>query len=166
MTRSLALLPLALLLPAAAPAQRSTFYWLADVGALSSGGKTSFRSGLAGGGEIAITKGFSAGPEMGLIAPARGVYWDNIAGLGSLNGYYHIRYDHTRRFDPFGTAGYAVMFRTATKHMFQYGAGFNYWVREDLAFRTEFRDRTFGDNNGNAHLWTFRVGVAFTHLFP
>jgi hypothetical protein len=166
MRRSLRVYGLLLLSCAAALAQRSTFYWLADAGGLSATGHTGFRAGLAGGGEIAIAKGFSAGPEIGFIAPKHGKFGDTVMGLGSLNGYYHIRHGRSSRFDPFATMGYAVLFRHGSVNMFQYGAGLNYWAREDLAFRTEFRDRTWGVNPGSAHLWSFRIGVSFTHLFP
>jgi hypothetical protein len=145
-----------------AAAQRSHFHWLADAGGLTSGGNTSFRAGLGGGGEIAIGKGFSAGPELGFIAPRTGRFRDTVMGLGALNGYYHFRPDSRVKFDPYASMGYSVLFRDGHVNLFNYGGGLTYWVREDLGFRTEFRDRT----GSGIHLWSFRVGVSFTRLLP
>ena len=150
---------------AGALAQRSHFYWLTDAGGLTAAGNTRFRAGLVGGGEIAITKGFSAGPELGIIAPKYGRFWSTVMGQGAFNGYYHVYHGRTARFDPYGTMGYAVVFRDGHLNMFNYGGGMNYWAREDLAVRLEFRDRLSRDPV-SAHLWTFRIGVSFTHLFP
>ena len=69
------------------------------------------------------------------------------------------------RFDPFGGVGYSVQFRGDTVNMFHYGGGFNYWAGKDLALRLELRDRLYR-TPVPGHLWTFRIGVAFTHLFP
>lgn len=143
-------------------AQRSHFHWLVDAGGATSGGNTRFVAGLTGGGEIAIGRGFSAGPEMGFIAPSKGRFWDTVQGLAALNGYYHFRQDERVRFDPYVSSGYSVVFRDGHLNMFNYGGGLNYWVIPNVGFRGEFRDRT---GNG-MHLWSFRFGVSFTRLFP
>jgi hypothetical protein len=57
MRRSLRVYGLLLLSCAAALAQRSTFYWLADAGGLSAAGHTGFRAGLVGGRRRALTAG-------------------------------------------------------------------------------------------------------------
>jgi hypothetical protein len=146
----------------AATAQRSHFHWLADAGGLTADGITSFRAGLSGGGEIAIGRGFSAGPELGFIAPRTGRFRDTVVGLGSANGYYHFRGDRTVRFDPYASMGYSALFRREHVNLFNYGGGLTYWVRPDVGFRAEFRDRA----GSGMHLWSFRVGVSFTRLFP
>lgn len=147
---------------AAALAQRSHFHWLVDAGGATARGNTSFVAGLTGGGEIAIARGFSAGPELGFIAPRTGRFWDSVVGLAALNGYYHIRPGRTVRFDPYVSSGYSVLFRSDRIDMFNYGAGLTYWVKPDVGFRSEFRDRV----GGGMHLWSFRFGVSFTRLAP
>lgn len=143
-------------------AQRPHFHWLIDAGGRSEGGNTSFVAALNGGGEIPIAYGFSAGPELGFIAPRTGRFWDTVQGIGSMNGYYHFRHGRTPRFDPYASMGYSVLFRDGFTNLFNYGGGLNYWVRPDLAFRTEFRDRT----GAGMHLWSFRFGISFTRLQP
>jgi hypothetical protein len=149
---------------AGALAQRSHYYWTTDLGGYSTAGRNSFRAGLNGGGEIAIKYGIAAGPNLGFIAPVHGLFWDTVQGLGSANGYYHPMYARLNRsrWDPFATAGYGVMFRSDVVNMFNYGGGLNYWVGDDIGVRTEFRNFT----RSGANLWTFRIGVCFTHLFP
>jgi hypothetical protein len=148
---------------AALPGQRTLGYWAGEVGAATAGGVSDFRAGLAGGAEIAIGKGFSAGPEIGFITPRR-AFHDNVAGLASASGFYHVRHGRPV-LDPFVSAGWSALFRSDSVNFFHYGAGLNYWISPDIAVRTEFRDRLH--NNGSTlHLWTFRLGLSFTHLSP
>lgn len=147
----------------AALAQRSFFYWVGEAGAATAAGESSFRAGLTGGGEIAIAKGFSAGPEMGFLTP-RHHFNNNVAGLAAANGFYHFQHGK-RALDPYVSAGYSALFRDGHINFFNYGGGLNYWVNPTLAVRAEFRDRV--NNSGpTLHLWTFRLGVSFTRLFP
>lgn len=147
---------------ATALAQRPHFYWMVEAGGRTEEGNTGFIAGLYGGGEIPIASGFSVGPELGFTAPSTGLFWSTVQGVGSLNGYYHIRHGREPRLDPFVSMGYSALFRDGHTNLFNYGGGVNYWVRPDLAFRGEFRDRT---GNG-LHLWSFRFGVSFSRLSP
>jgi hypothetical protein len=153
---------LACFCPAAMP-QRTHLYWLGEAGGATAGGQTSFRAGLSGGAEIAIAKGFSAGPEIGFITP-RTNFHDNVAGLASVNGFYHIRHGKPV-LDPFVSSGWSVLFRNGSANFFNYGGGLNCWLTPSVALRAEFRDRIHGDGT-NFHLWGFRLGVSFTRLSP
>ncbi len=148
--------------PAAMP-QRTHLYWLGEGGGATSGGQTSLRTGLFGGAEIDVAKGFAVGPEIGFITPTTHFH-DNVAGLASGNLFYHIRHGKPA-LDPFVTSGWSMLFRGGTTNFFNYGGGLNYWLIPGIALRAEFRDRIHS-GPADLHLWGFRLGVSFTRLAP
>ncbi len=148
----------------AAHAQRSHAYWVATPGAVTAG-STAFRLGTSGGGELAIAKGFAAGAEIGMVGPVQH-FADRVLGVVSASGYYHPVWSKTARLDPFGAAGWSLLFRDGTRNMLNYGGGLNYWFARDMALRTEFRDHTFSNGGARVHYWGVRIGVSFRRFSP
>jgi hypothetical protein len=111
---------------------------------------------LGGSGEALPYKGFGVGGEVGgLVAlqePGGGL------GLISANGSYH--FNRQRKVAPFLTGGYSCMWGNGQRNLANFGAGVNYWIRERLGIRFEFRDHLYLDDS-NRHLLGFRVGVVF-----
>jgi hypothetical protein len=151
------------LAPALASAQsaderRGQGYVFVAPGAASGGGTTaSLHFGV--GGEGLVYKGLGAGGEIGYFAPARGL--GEGFGIFSANGSYHFR-DSTssRKLIPFVTGGYSLLFHSGTAHAFNVGGGVNYWFRDRLGLRLEFRDHVL-TNGGTVHYYGFRIGLAF-----
>jgi hypothetical protein len=58
------------------------------------------------------------------------------------------------------TVGYTLFFRSGTANGFNFGGGVNYWFREHLGLRLEFRDNV-STTWDTEHYLGFRVGLAF-----
>jgi hypothetical protein len=111
------------------------------------------------GGEGLIYKGLGAGGEIGYLTPARGI--GNGFGIVSGNGSYHFtNVSESRKFVPFATGGYSFLFRSGTAHGFNAGGGVNYWFRERIGLRVEFRDNVFYSGRP-IHFLGVRVGLSF-----
>jgi hypothetical protein len=83
-------------------------------------------------------------------------------GLGhfSLNGSYHFLKSGNGKTVPFITGGYTGFFRSFYANGVNFGGGVNYWFKEKVGLRVEFRDNVLIEN-GTAHFLDFRVGFAF-----
>ena len=127
-------------------------YGLAGPGFFSGDGSAVFNA--AGGGEVLLINGLALGGELGFAAP------DGI-GLASAGVSYHFGgRDRGRRMVPFITGGGSLAFRSsASAGGGNIGGGIQYWVRDRMTLRFEFRDFIFSSDS--PHLLMFRVGVAF-----
>jgi len=114
---------------------------------------------IGGGGEALVYKGLGLGGEVGYLAPWR-AFADGI-GVLSLDGSYHFRpRSGEQKLVPFVTGGYTLFFRSGTANGFNFGGGVNYWFREHLGLRLEFRDNVW-TTYATVHWLGFRVGLAF-----
>ena len=124
--------------------------------------------GFGGGGEWLVYRRLGAGFDAsGLLIFRRN---NTIAGFApvSLNGTYHfVSPNRIRNLDPFVTAGYSIgIFGGGIDHgWFNFGGGANFWLREGLGLRLEFRDLV-EPNSGIAddprdHFPAFRIGLVW-----
>jgi len=86
----------------------------------------------------------------------------NGVGLASFNGAYHfVSSQRERRLVPFVTAGYTRAFANQNgANLANYGAGFQYWFKENWAFRVEGRDH-INTSGPVAHAWQIRLAIVF-----
>lgn len=111
---------------------------------------------VGGGGEGLIKDGFGAGAEVGYVAPVESS--SNGLGLFSANASYHFGgKDESKKFVPFVTGGYSLVFRSGASHGGNFGGGVHYWISDGVALRVEFRDHIFSSDF--PHLLSFRFGV-------
>ena len=117
---------------------------------------------LGGGGERLIYKDLGAAAEVASITPIG--RFDDGFGLFSTNASYHFGgTDSSRKWIPFVSGGYSMLFRDGTKSGLNVGGGVQYWASPHLALRFEVRDHAFSEGglNRNLHLYGLRVGVMF-----
>lgn len=126
-------------------------------GATSPGGTGTAHIG--GGGEGLVYKGLGVGAELGYLAPWQS--FGNGLGVLSLDGSYHfLPHRGEGKVVPFVTSGYTLFFRSGTANGVNFGGGVNYWFRDHLGLRLEFRDNVW-TTYGTAHHVGFRIGLAF-----
>jgi hypothetical protein len=111
---------------------------------------------VGGGGEAVFGSGLGVGAEIGYVTPIKS--WGDGIGLFSLNGAYHFK--NSSKVVPFVTGGYSGFFREGYANGFNFGGGVNYWMKERVGLRFEFRDQVPG-NTDLGHVYGFRVGVTF-----
>jgi hypothetical protein len=107
-----------------------------------------------------LYKGLAAGADIGWQGPTQS--FRNGVGLASFNGAYHfVSSQRERRLVPFVTAGYTRAFANQSgANLANYGAGFQYWFKENWAFRVEGRDH-INTNGPAAHAWQIRLAIVF-----
>lgn len=117
---------------------------------------------LGGGGEAALARRFGLGAEIGALKPLTNRYAIST-GLASVSPTYHfLGTGSQRKFDPFTTGGFSVLFAGGAGAAIHYGGGMNYWLRSRLGLRVEFRDHLWSPESGESvHLIDFRFGVVF-----
>lgn len=148
----LRILLLAVLTAAAAVAQTHG-YFLAAPGVAHAGNETLGLIHLGVGGEYVFRNTYGAGAEIGLMGRTD----LGAAGIVSLNGYYH--FPRHGAWTPFVTAGYTNVFELFNGNsMANIGGGVNYWYKDHLGIKLEFRDH-FG--SANINYAEFRFGVNF-----
>src|SRR5690242_12626041 len=108
------------------------------------------------GGERLIYKGIGAGADIGYLTPTRD--WGAVLGVLSVNGSYHFT-PQDRKLIPFVPAGYSLFFRSGKVDLFNFVGGVQYWMKDHLGLRAEFRDHV--QPNPNQHFWEFRFGLSF-----
>jgi hypothetical protein len=114
---------------------------------------------FGGGGEALVYKGLGLGGEVGYLVPWRSM--GDGMGTFSPDVSYHIRpRSGEQKLVPFVTGGYTLFFRSGTANGFNFGGGANYWFREHLGLRLEFRDNVW-TTYATVHWLGFRVGLAF-----
>jgi hypothetical protein len=133
--------------------RRSWGYGFFAPGAVSSEyGSTAFLH-VGGGGEGLIYKGLGAGAEFG--------YHTDGAFILSVNGAYHFSNPRSpRKAVPFVTGGYVRGFPLSedSGNGLNFGAGVNYWLRDRIGLRFEFRDH-LSPQTFIGHLWQVRIGI-------
>ena len=141
-------------------AQSSHGYVFIAPGGVSGGGATQAALHGGGGFEALVWRRWAGvGAEAGWIGPIRRL--GSGVGTVSPNGYFHFGGDRARGIDPFATAGYSMFFRRETESLFNFGAGLNWWVRDNVGLKFEFRDHVNPERRTTAHFWGFRFGVTF-----
>jgi hypothetical protein len=138
---------------------RAQGYVFGGVGGIAPNGEGSTLQ-LGVGGEGLIYKGLGAGGEIGYLASANNFV--NGFGIFSANGSYHfVNASEGGRFVPFATGGYSFLFRSGGHaNGFNFGGGINYWIRERMGLRVEFRDQVIPDGQAR-HFLGVRVGLSF-----
>lgn len=114
---------------------------------------------IGGGGEGLVYKGLGVGGEIGYAFPGESP--DNGLGIASVNGSYHFKNaSASGKVVPFVTGGYTLLFRSATANAFNFGGGVNYWFKERLGLRLEFRGHV-PERNEISQVYGFRIGLSF-----
>ena len=111
---------------------------------------------FGGGGDVLVYKGLAAGAELGYLAPVQSL--GDGFGIFSANLSYYFA-GRQRRLVPFVTGGYSLAFRSGTASGGNFGGGVEYWLRDHVGLRFEFRDHVFSSDS--PHFYGFRFGVAF-----
>jgi hypothetical protein len=130
------------------------YVFLAPVAVSDEGAVATVHVGI--GGEGLVSRGLGLGGEIGYLAPPGRL--EAGVGLFSANGSYHFR--RGQKLVPFVTGGYSLLFRSGAAHGANFGGGINYWFRDRIGWRLEFRDQ-IADLDGPAHYVGFRIGLAF-----
>jgi hypothetical protein len=138
--------------------KRGQGYVFVAPGAISSSGTTAtLHFGV--GGEGLVHKGLGIGGEIGYLGSARGL--QEGVGLFSANGSYHFKNAGAYgKLVPFVTGGYSLIFRGGKTNGVNFGGGVNYWFREGVGLRLEFRDQVFTQGE-TTHYYGFRIGLVF-----
>ena len=147
------------MVPASALAQKGDMPrgWGYGFGAIGSSsgrfGRTTVHVG--GGGEGLFYKGLGAGAEIGYLGRDgfRGGF-----GVASVNVVYHFQRPG-QKLVPFVTGGGTVAFSTGATGGGNLGGGVQYWMKDRVALRFEFRDHIISSDS--PHFYGFRVGIAF-----
>jgi hypothetical protein len=127
-------------------------------GVVAPGGSGTFQVG--GGGEGFVHKGLGVGAEIGYLFP-RTSAGDGL-GLFSVNGSYNFQNPQSgRKLIPFVTGGYSLAFRGGSANLLNFGGGVNYWFREKMGLRLEFRDHLGSPCGCRVQFLQFRIGLAF-----
>lgn len=130
-------------------------YAVGGVGGASGSGSTAFFQ-AAGGGEGLVYKGLGLGGEVGYLAPFQNP--GNGFGIVSPDVSYH--FSRGSKLVPFVTGGYSMAFRSgATSSGGNFGGGVQYWMKDHVGLRVEFRDHVFSSDS--PHLFQIRVGLSF-----
>jgi hypothetical protein len=111
---------------------------------------------IGGGGEAVVYQGLGVGAEVGLLSALQGS--GGGIGLFSANGSYH--FSRRNKISPFLTGGYSSVSGHGQRNLVNFGGGANYWIRERIGLRIEFRDHVYADGSGR-HLLGIRVGLLF-----
>ena len=162
--RRLAPIILALVIPPVAAAQGSHGY--AFVGATTIPGEpiyTYWQGNYvhAGGGvEGGIGKRLTVGGEVGALISVRETY-GRSAALLSFGPGFHLVPRSDRKLDPFISAGVSLLVSRGAGTLFYYGGGANYWFRDRIGLRVEFRDHVWSPEGTALHFAGARIGLSF-----
>jgi hypothetical protein len=112
-----------------------------------------------GGGDGMVYRGVSVGGDFALLSP--GSRWGRSFGAAALNGGYHFtNATSSGKVVPFVTAGPMAFFGDGVGYGINAGGGVNYWFKERLGARFEFRAHT-PVNTDLQTLYGFRIGLTF-----
>lgn len=156
---SLLLLPLGMMAQEG-EAPRATVNGFFGGGGAFGGGESAGLLNVGGGAEFRLYKGFTAGAELGYVAPTQG-FRDGF-GLFSPNVAYHFwTSSSSQKLVPFLTAGYSLGFRNGTEHMANFGGGVDYYITDNFGVRFDVRDHIAPSQDGDptVHFPIFRFGV-------
>ncbi len=124
-------------------------------GAVVAGGNSVGTAHFGGGAEALVYQGLGIGAELGYHTP-----WEDFSsgiGILSINGSYN--FNRTEKLSPFVTGGYSLAFRNGHANLVNFGGGVNYWFREKLGLRLEFRDH-LKTGTPTVHYISARIGLA------
>lgn len=131
-------------------------YVFAAPGVTAPGGSGTFHLGV--GAEGFYKNGAGGSFELGYLSDIR-EFKDGL-GQFSLNGSYHFLKSGNGKTVPFITGGYTGFFRSFYANGVNFGGGVNYWFKEKVGLRFEFRDNVLIES-GTTHFLNVRVGFAF-----
>jgi hypothetical protein len=114
---------------------------------------------IGGGGEGLVYKGLGVGGEIGYL----GATQELSQGIGVLSP--NVSYNFTKasksgKFTPFVTGGYSLLIGSDALHALNVGGGVNWWFKDRLGLRLEFRDHVTLQF-GSTHIFGVRIGLAF-----
>ena len=153
-------LPAMLLIPAFArdPSEklRANGYVFGAPGVRADRGTATIQIG--GGGEAYVYKGLGLGVDGGvmMVAECGGCRGTVL----SLNGIYSFKSASRPKISPFISGGASLMPASDVPGGMNLGAGVQYWFRERMGLRVEFRDHIFMGYR-NHHYYQARIGFAF-----
>lgn len=152
---------LAVLLPFAAAAQSKEYrgqgYVFVAPGSTTEEGDSTLQFGV--GGEGLVYKGLGVGGEIGYLGFTRALG----EGFGVLSpdvSYHFLNASKSGKFAPFVTGGYSLLFRDGVAHAVNFGGGMNYWFKDRVGLRLEFRHHGI-PNSDLRGFYGFRIGLAF-----
>jgi hypothetical protein len=160
MRKPFSVILLVVLLPLAAAAQSKDHhgqgYFFVAPTTTTAGG---FGLHIGGGGEGLVYKGLGVGGEIGYIGAAR----ELNRGIGVLSP--NVSYNFTNasksgKLAPFVTSGYSLLIGSDALHAVNVGGGVNWWFKDHLGLRLEFRDHV-ALRFGSTHIFGVRIGLAF-----
>ena len=114
---------------------------------------------VGGGGEGLVYEGLGVGGEIGYLGAAQ----ELSQGIGVLSP--NVSYNFTKasksgKFAPFVTGGYSLLIGSDAVHALNVGGGANWWFKDRLGLRLEFRDHV-ALRFGSTHIFGVRIGLAF-----
>jgi hypothetical protein len=128
-------------------------YFFVGGGGTSEGGTAFLHVG--GGGEGLLYKGFGVGGEIGSVTAVSNS--SDTVGLTSVNLTGH--FNRSGKVDPFVTGGASMAFRNGSAGGGNFGGGVQWWAKNHMGLRFEFRDYVFSSDT--PHFYSFRVGISF-----
>ena len=160
MSKLIFVILLAVLLPFAAAAQtkerRGQGYVFVAPTSTTEGG---FGLHIGVGGEGLVYKGLGVGGEIGYLGSADGLS-DGIGVLSTNISYHFTKATKSRKFAPFVTSGYSMVFRRSAINSINIGGGANWWFKERIGLRLELRDH-IPLRSESVHFFGVRIGFAF-----
>jgi hypothetical protein len=160
MSKLIFVILLAVLLPFAAAAQskehRGQGYVFVAPTSTTEGG---IGLHIGGGGEGLVYKGLGVGGEIGYLGSADGLR-DGIGVLSTNISYHFTKATKSRKFAPFVTSGYSMVFRRSAINSVNIGGGANWWFKDHIGLRLELRDH-IPLRSEAIHFFGVRFGLAF-----
>jgi hypothetical protein len=160
MSKLIYVILLAVVLPFAAAAQskewRGQGYVFVAPTSTTEGG---FGLHIGGGGEGLVYKGLGVGGEIGYLGSADGLR-DGIGVLSTNISYHFTKATKSRKFAPFVTSGYSMVFRRSAINSVNIGGGANWWFKDRIGLRLELRDH-IPLRFESIHFFGVRFGLAF-----
>ena len=160
MSKLIFVILLAVLLPFAAAAQskewrRQGYVFVAPTSTTGRG----LALHIGGGGEGLVYKGLGVGGEIGYLGSADGLR-DGIGILSTNISYHFTKATKSRKFAPFVTSGYSMLFRRSALNAVNIGGGANLWFKDRIGLRLELRDH-IPLRSESIHFFGVRIGLAF-----
>jgi hypothetical protein len=131
-------------------------YLFAAPGANTEGSPVTLHIG--GGIDGRVYRGVGVGGEIGFLGPASSLR--DSFGIFSVNTSYHfLTGAKSGKLAPFVSGGYSLFFRDGTANAVNFGGGVNYWFKDRVGLRVEFRDHVAPEYPD--HFLGVRIGISF-----
>ncbi len=114
---------------------------------------------VGGGAEGLVYKGLGVGAELGYLTPWR-AFGDGIGVFSPDVSFHFLPRRREGKVVPFVNGGYTLLFRSGHANGLNFGGGVNYWFRDHVGLRLEFRDQVQLQGI-TVHYVGFRVGLVF-----